>query len=382
MQDGHGMRSTMPAPERLLQRIDQGLAWLGLARTQALRVALGFAIGIAGALAFNALRLPLPWFLGPLTFCLLAAVVHAPIERPAFLSVPMRVILGLAVGSAFTPALFAKLGAMTWSLLLLVPFMLLIMAGGTWFFERYAGYERPTAFFCAVPGGLADMTSMAADAGANTRAVTLIQATRIVLLVFTVPLWLQLIGGHGVAGLAPRGIGLGELLLVDAVVLALIGWVGWKLARRIRLAGAPLVGPMILGGLAHAAGLTAAKVPVEVLITAQVTIGVMLGTQFRGLTLAELRSTMAWGIAYALVLLVAAAVLSLIVSWLTGFDATTVLLAYAPGGQAELNLLAYLLGLDAAFTALHHLVRLAIVIFGAQIVFAANRSWRKEQGEG
>ena len=65
------------------------------------------------------------------------------------------------------------------------------------------------------------------------------------------------------------------------------------------------------------------------------------------------------------------------VSRLTGFDSTTVLLAYAPGGQTEMNLLAYILKLDVAFTALHHLVRLAIVIFGAQLVFKANPAWRQ-----
>ncbi|MEQ1611419.1 MAG: AbrB family transcriptional regulator, partial [Hyphomicrobiaceae bacterium] len=64
-------------------------------------------------------------------------------------------------------------------------------------------------------------------------------------------------------------------------------------------------------------------------------------------------------------------------SRLTGFDSTTVLLAYAPGGQSELNLLAFILNLDVAYTALHHLVRLAIVIFGAQLVFKANPKWRE-----
>ena len=43
----------------------------------------------------------------------------------------------------------------------------------------------------AVPGGLADMTAMAEASGANQRTVILVQATRIVLIVFAVPLWLR-----------------------------------------------------------------------------------------------------------------------------------------------------------------------------------------------
>ena len=133
---------------------------------------------------------------------------------------------------------------------------------------------------------------------------------------------------------------------------------------------------MILSGLAHASGLTSAKVPVELLIFAQITLGIMLGAQFRGVTWKEFSATLIWGIAFGIVLLALTAIVSLGVSHLTGFNSASVLLAYAPGGQGELNLLGFLLGLDVAFIALHHIVRLAIVIFGAQIVFASNKTWR------
>ena len=344
------------------------------------RIGLGFAIGVSGALAFLYLRLPLPWFLGSLTFCLVASVLNAPIARPRVLSTSMRAVLGVAVGTAFTPALLGHVGGMVGSLSMLVPFMILVMVTGTVFFERYARFDRPTAFFCAVPGGLTDMVTMAADAGANARVVTLIQATRIVMIVFLLPFWLQWAGGFTIAAALPPGAKFADLLFVDAIVLAALGWVGWRLAARLGLAGAPLVGPMLLSGLAHAAGLTTARVPVEVLILAQVSIGIMLGAQFRGLRLAEFSTTIIWGIAFSIVLVIATAIVALLVSRITGFDSTSVLLAFAPGGQTELNLLAYILGLDAAFTALHHLLRLAIVIFGAQIVFAANKNWRNGSG--
>jgi uncharacterized protein len=344
------------------------------------RIGLGFAIGVSGALAFLYLRLPLPWFLGSLTFCLVASVLNAPIARPRVLSTSMRAVLGVAVGTAFTPALLGHVGGMLGSLSMLVPFMILVMVTGTVFFERYARFDRPTAFFCAVPGGLTDMVTMAADAGANARVVTLIQATRIVMIVFLLPFWLQWAGGFTIGAALPPGAKLADLLFVDAIVLVALGWVGWRLAARLGLAGAPLVGPMLLSGLAHAAGLTTARVPVEVLILAQVSIGIMLGAQFRGLRLAEFSTTIIWGIAFSIVLVIATAIVALLVSRITGFDSTSVLLAYAPGGQTELNLLAYILGLDAAFTALHHLLRLAVVIFGAQIVFAANKNWRNGSG--
>lgn len=358
-------------------KLDRALARAGLTRAIALRMLFGFAIGFGGAGLFILAHLPLPWFLGSLTACIAASVIGLPFERPSQLSIPMRAVLGVAVGAAFTPELLARFGSMTLSLALLLPFMVAIIWFGMLYFERVAGYDRPTAFFCAVPGGLTDMVTMAADAGASPRTVTLTQATRIVLIVFLLPFWLQWVGGRSIGLFVPGALHLHQFLLVDAVMLIALGWAGWRLAERIGLAGAPLVGPMILSGLAHAAGLTTAKLPIEILILAQVTLGILLGAQFRGLTFREFSSTLVTGAGFSLVLVIFTGLVAVLVSKLTGFDSTTVLLAYAPGGQSELNLLAFILNLDVAFTALHHLVRLAIVIFGAQIVFRANPKWRE-----
>ncbi len=366
-----------PRPVTIGTKIDRWLERAGLDRVGLARLCLAFVIGFGGSLTFILLHLPLPWFLGSLTACIAASILAAPIERPVMLSIPMRAVLGVAIGAAFAPELIARFSGMMLSLVLLLPFMIAIIYLGMIYFERLAKYDRPTAFFCAIPGGLTDMVTMAADAGANPRTVTLIQATRITLICFLLPFWLQWAGGRTIGIFVPGAVHLNQFLLVDAVVLVALGWAGWWLAEYFGLAGAPIVGPMILSGLAHASGLTSAKIPLEILIFAQVTLGILLGAQFRGLTWKEFSSTMLWGAGFSVVLLIATGLIALGVSRLTGFDSTTVLLAYAPGGQSELNLIAYILNLDVAYTALHHLVRLAIVIFGAQIVFRANPKWRE-----
>jgi membrane AbrB-like protein len=152
---------------------------------------------------------------------------------------------------------------------------------------------------------------------------------------------------------------------------------GWGIAHRLGLAGAPIVGPMVMSGIVHAAGLTTVRLPLELLVFAQIGVGVLLGCQFRGLTLREFSHTMVWGILNAIVLLSVTAVVVTMVSHWTGFDNVSVLMAFAPGGQTELNLLAFILGVDVAYVALHHLARLAIVILGAQLVFATQKSWRQ-----
>ena len=334
------------------------------------KVIAGLGIGLAGALAFFQLNLPLPWFLGSLTACMIAAVLNVPFSTPGALSIPARIVLGVAVGTAFSPAIIGQAPKMVVSLLMLVPWMLAIMWLGPMFFQRVAGFDKPTAFFASVPGGLNDMVAMSEEAGGNARAVTLIQATRIMLIVFAVPFWLQWYDGFDVVGRSVTGrVWLRDLRVFDAVLLIAVGWFGWWAAQRFNIAAAAIVGPMILSGLVHALGLTSAQIPFEVLTAAQVVLGIILGAQFRGLTFEEFRTTMTWGLLFSALLIVVSGLLTLLIVRLTGFSPHPVLLAFAPGGQAELNLLAYVLNLDVAFVALHHLVRLAIVIFGAQWVF-------------
>lgn len=342
------------------------------------RYLLAFVIGAIGAVIFVYFRLPLPWYLGALTACLIASVVNLPVERPRPLAGPLRAALGVAVGSAFTSAVLDNVGPMAGSLLIVIPFMILITTTSMTFYTRLAGFDRPTAFFSAVPGGLADMTAMAEQAGANQRTVILVQATRIVLIVFSVPLFLQIHDGLAAKSVFASPVRLADMTLAGAATLIAMAAIGWSIAHRAGLAGAPIVGPMIVSGIAHALGLTTVRLPLELLVFAQIGVGVLLGCQFRGLTLKEFTHTMVWGLLNAVVLLSVTAVVVVLVSRLTGFDQVSVLMAFAPGGQTELNLLAFVLGVDVAYVALHHLARLAIVIFGAQLIFKTQKHWRRD----
>ena len=354
---------------------ERGAPW-GLLAPLFSSSALALLVGAAGSVTFVYFNLPLPWFLGALTACLVASVVGAPIERPRPLAIPMRAVLGVAIGSAFTPALLDRAGSMAWSLLLLIPFMIFVIGLGMVVYEKLGKFDRPPAFFAAVPGGLTDMTAMAEDSGANARAVILVQASRILVIVFALPLWLQWHDGLAVGQAFASRVRIWEVAPLDAAIMIGMGLGGWLGARWLGLAGAPIVGPMLVSGFAHVFGLTEARVPLEVLIIAQISVGTLLGAQFRGLTMKEFSNTMVWGIAYAFVLLVITGFTAQWVSQLTGFSPVSVLLAFAPGGQTELNLLAFVLGLDVAYIALHHLVRLGVVILGAQLVFKT-QGWRR-----
>lgn len=293
----------------------------------------------------------------------------------------MRSIIGVAVGASFTPAIAAKIGGTAVSLSLMVPYMVAVTFLGSMFLVRVARFDKPTAFFASAPGGLADMIMFAYDAGADTRRVTLVQTARLLATVFVLPFWLQFASGMPLGGAVPRTLHIWQLLLVDAVVIVALAWAGWSLATRLGLIGGSVVGPMLLSGCVHFFGLTEARVPVELLILTQMTLGIVIGGNFKGVTLREMVTVFSWGFALALLLVLAAGLMAEAVSVVTGLNATALLLSYAPGGQNEMAIMALILGIDVAIIALHHLVRVVLVIVGAQFVFKSHKDWRRNAVE-
>jgi uncharacterized membrane protein AbrB (regulator of aidB expression) len=52
-------------------------------------------------------------------------------------------------------------------------------------------------------------------------------------------------------------------------------------------------------------------------------------------------------------------------------------LAFAPGGLAEMSLIAFALAIDAAFVAAHHVLRIAMIVVAAPLIF---RRWLRPGG--
>jgi uncharacterized protein len=332
------------------------------------RIGLAYAAGLAAGLTFIVAGLPLPWLLGPLSLAIALAASGKPLAPPSSFVHPMRSFIGVAIGSSFGPDVVAKAGQAAISLTLLVPYTLAITGLGFLFFRRVAGFDRPTSVFSAAPAGLADMVMFAESAGADVRRVALLQAARVVTIVFALPFWMQFVGGLPLGGASPKALHIWQVSAIDAAMICLLAWGGWRIADKLGLTGGSVVGPMLASALAHALGLTAAKVPVEIVVLAQVTIGISIGAQFKGISLREFIGVMSWGLAYAVILLVIAGTCAYGLARMTGLDATSLLLSYAPGGQNEMAIIGLILGVDVALIALHHLLRVVIVVVGAQIV--------------
>lgn len=326
---------------------------------------LTLAIALTGAGAFWLAGLPLPFLFGPLAFCLIAALAGVKLRGTGQVGVGMRTILGLAVGASITPALIGQLPVMAVTLLMVPVYVVLIGVIGVPFFHRLWGFDRTTSYFAAMPGGLQDMVIFGIEAGGDARALSLIHATRVLIIVTLAPV--LLVGLYDVSLDAPIGAPLTTVPPLELAILVVAAIVGWKGGERVGLFGASILGPMIVAAALSLTDILHTRPPAEAINLAQIFIGMGIGVYFTGITLRELARDVAAGALFALLLAGLAAVFMVLAGRVGGAPGVEAFLSFAPGGQAEMAVLAIIVGADLGFIVLHHVTRIVLVITGAPL---------------
>ncbi len=322
-------------------------------------------VALVGAAVFKGLSIPLPFLMGPLFACLLAALLRVPIASITPLNNSMRTILGVAVGATFTPALLLSMSGM-WATLALIPVMVFCIGIiGVPYFHRLCGYDMATSYYSAMPGGLQDMLVFGEEAGGNVRALSLIHATRVMVIVVALPILLRSIWDADLS--RPPGAPLVDSDLSQNLILIFCALGGWWAAKKIGMFGATILGPLILAAIASLIGILHQRPPAEAIWVAQFFIGLTIGVKYRGITMQEIRHDVLAGLGYCAILIVLTLVF---VAGIVSFDlapAKETLLAFSPGGQVELTVLALIVGADMAFVVAHHVLRIFVVILGAPL---------------
>lgn len=329
------------------------------------RRGLTVAIASAGAALFWGLGLPLPFLFGPMSACLIAALLGAPLKGLGVVSVAARTILGVAVGASITPDVVSQLPQMAASVALVPVYIVLIGLIGVPFFHKVCGFDRVTAWYASMPGGLQDMIIFGQEAGADARALSLIHATRVLIIITLAPIILSF--GFGAALTNPIGAPAASLPPHELLLMVAAALVGWKGGEKVGLFGASIIGPMIVTALLSLGDLIHFRPPAEAVLVAQYFIGLGIGVGYVGVTLYELRRDVLAGVAFVIILAILAAIFTEIAVLMGLASPVNAFLAFAPGGQAEMTVLAIVVGADLGYVIVHHLTRVLLVITGAPL---------------
>lgn len=360
-----------------LRDIRDGFLELRPGRFPYLRFMLALALGLAGALLFQRLNMPLPWMMGPMLFCTLAALGKLPVAAPPVIRPPMTMVIGVMLGSAFSPDLMARIPHWWPATLGLILFVTVCGASVIWYFRAVGGYDRTTAYFAGMPGGLVEMVTIGEERGGDSRVIALVHSVRILLIVMTVPFAIQWLEGvslnrsAGAVSVFATPIA-SELWLIGCGLAGALG------GHLLKLPAKNLLGPMLVSALVHSAGWSDFKPPFEIVNAAQLVLGVVIGCRFAGTAASVVMRIIGLSLGSTAILLFWTVIFAVGVSWASGYSPVTVVLAYSPGGLAEMSLIALALHAEVAFVAAHHIIRIFVVMVSAAPLFALMDRLRPE----
>lgn len=327
--------------------------------------AVQLVIGLVGSLLAYWLGLPMPFLLGSLVatgaYAMLTTQRNGKqLEFPSWLRKGFVAVIGVMIGTTFSNDLLAVVPSLWISLVLMVAYVAVSLASGYLLFRYVGRYDRTTAVFSAMPGGLVEAVAFGEQAGGDIRILSLQHFARIVLVVIAVPLLFYIWSGQAVGSAAGQTFSVTPWVAFDVILIAVLAPIGMLIGPWLRLPAPYLTGPLILSALVHATGLTATNNPDWLLYLAQLVVGSGLGANFSGATLKQLVNAFALGLVAVSMMLIISFGFATGVGQLTPLNFDALFISYAPGGVTEMNLIALSLGISPVITATHHLFRILL----------------------
>ena len=342
------------------------------------RFAETMAFGGVGAATLGLAGMPAGWLSGAIVGVSAAALSGRPMYVPPPIARTVYVVLGISLGSSVTPSTVASMVTWPLSMIALALAMTAITASVTIYLKLVHGWPTLDALFAAAPGALAQAMALAQDAGANVRAIAMVQTVRLFILAVALPL---IFAAFGVMGLPPpRG---GNLpltqLVLELLVIIVISSGAALLAFRLNLPGGLILGSMAASGILHGTGWVHAFLPVPVAIFSFIIMGAMIGTRLGGADFRQLLRLSLVGVGALLVGTSVGTLFAVGVAWLLTLRTDSLVIAYAPGAMEAMTIIAFALHLDPVFVGVHQLARFT---FMSLVLPAAVGMIRAYEGRG
>jgi membrane AbrB-like protein len=337
------------------------------------------AIGAVGGAIFYYFRMPLAWMLGAMVICTVASLSGVKLKVPGTLRSVMVSVLGVLLGSSFTPEVLEKASQWPVTMVSLALYIVVLTGLLYLYFSRFHKYDPVTAYFSATPGGLNEMVIAGGAMGGDERTIALVHGARVLLVVMVIPFWFRYTEGERAITTAV-GPSIAGATFTDIGILATCAVIGVLLGRLVRLPAYKIVGPMLVSAGVHIAGMTSSSPPWEIVAVAQVVVGSSVGARFSGVPLERVLKTIAASVGATAVMLSTTVLFALVLSRITDISMSPIVLAFSPGGLAEMSLIALSLGIETAFVATHHVSRIAMIVIAAPLVFRVLGVKAKKRG--
>ncbi|MDB5823709.1 MAG: AbrB family transcriptional regulator [Herminiimonas sp.] len=331
---------------------------------------LTLAIGLLAANACVWLNTPLPWMIGPLLATAVARMCNVDLFCPVQVRQAGQWAIGTALGLYFTPAVVHVLSRHVGSIALGVVFAIALGLACGWLLHRLSGVDKTTAFFAMAVGGASEMAAQGERHGASVDRIAAAHSLRIMMVVVIIPFAFRFFGAHGLDPFVPGAKDVSPLGLIALTGLTAGGAL---LLGRLEWPNVWVIGPLIVSIALTAMGINLSALPEWSVHFGQLFIGVSLGTRFTPQFLHTAPRYMGSVILCGLAALALAAGFGLLLSWASGINPATAILATSPGGIAEMSLTAKTLQLGVPIVTAFHVTRMAVLVMAIGPLFKSMR---------
>jgi len=325
-----------------------------------LRTAETLLFGAGGAAVFSLLGFPAGLVSGSLLTVATAALLGRPMLVPLPLTRVISVLVGISLGAVVTPETLHGVVTFPLSIAVLSIATICMIVATTSYLRLLHGWDMRSAVLGASPGSLAQVMTLAAEFGADLRAIAIVQVMRVVLLTIGIPTGLAAFGLSATISFTQRA-GLAQASLVELLILIAVSASTALVSLMFRLPGGVLLGAMVGSGFLHGTGLIRSALPAWLVMAAVIGVGSFTGSRFANTAPRALLRYIGPALgSFAVALSVASAFVLLLTSLLPIRIADAVV-AYSPGAQDTMMVLALSLHLDPIFVGAHHLWRFMLV---------------------
>jgi len=325
---------------------------------------------VCGGIVFTLLGLPAGLVTGSLIVVATAALAGRPMIVPLPLARFIYVLVGICLGAVVTPELLHGIASFPLSIAILTVSTICMIVATTTYLRTVHGWDALSAVFGASPGGLAQVMALAAEYGADLRAIAIVQVMRVVLLTIGIPTGLALFG------LSAKTVGLpfgaAHVSITELALLIAVSTFAALLMVWLRLPGGLIFGALIGSAVLHGGGFVHAALPSWMVALAVVGVGAVTGSRFAKTRPRILVQYIGAALGSFAVAATIASTFALVLLTLLPVRTADAVVAFSPGAQDTMMVLALSLHLDPVFVSSHHLWRFMLVTLS--LPFQARRA--------
>lgn len=332
-----------------------------------IRLIITVLIAFIGGIIFSFVNMPIPWLLGPMAAVLTGSkFTKIQLYWSGYIRDTGLIIIGYSIGLSFTKnAIIEIIRQLPWMLLMTV-IIVSFCAAFALLASKLSGIDYPTLLTGSIPGGLTQMVTLAEEIkGVDLTIVTIFQVTRLILIVFFVPLLVfsPLFAEAESADMLHTATAPWDALFPQIIPFAIVSVLCAGLGKKINLPTAYLLGPMIGTAVFPITGIQGPALPSLVLNISQFMIGGYIGLLLKPDKLNHKANIILLAVISGLVMIVCSWGLSWLLTKMLGISASTTFLSVAPGGSDQMGIIAHEVQADLSIVAGYQLFRTFFIYF-------------------